>query len=306
MGTMSRAIVMRRTGPPDVLAIEDVALAPLAAGEVRLRALASAVNHSDLEIRAGNWAIRREPRFPYVPGLEVVGEIVEAAPDVRALAIGDRAWTTMQGLGGVRAERDGGYAEYVTVAAGVLAPLPADVDPVQFAAIGLAGVTAFEGLRRLGALDGKTLVVAGASGGVGAVGVETGRALGATVVALERSSPAPPPGSADAVLDGVAGPLFPTLVAALRAGGRYCVIGAAAGGDVAFDVWSLLDGRSLTGYSTEELDGAALAAATRALLDLRLPSPPTTVLPLAEAARAHALLERRAVRGRVVLVPEAA
>jgi NADPH2:quinone reductase len=60
----SRAVVMRRTGPPDVLALEEVELAPLAPGEVRLRSLASAVNHSDLEIRAGSWNIRREPKFP--------------------------------------------------------------------------------------------------------------------------------------------------------------------------------------------------------------------------------------------------
>src|SRR5207302_614872 len=176
---------MRRTGPPEVLGVEDIAQVPLAAGEVRLRALASAINHSDLEIRAGNWPIRRAPPFPYVPGLEVVGEVVEVARDVTALAVGDRAWTTMQGLGGVRAERDGGYAEYVTVAAGVLAPLPPDLDAVTFAAIGLAGVTAIESMRRLGSLAGKTLVVSGASGGVGAVAVAIGRALGANVVALE-------------------------------------------------------------------------------------------------------------------------
>jgi NADPH:quinone reductase len=61
--------------------------------------------------------------------------------------------------------------------------------------------------------------------------------------------------------------------------------------------------RVLTGYSTEDLDGQALRAATAELLALRLPPPPTTVLPLAEAARAHELLEQRTVRGRVVLVP---
>ena len=301
--TKSRAVVMRRTGPPEVLAIEEVALVPLTRGVVRLRMIASAINHSDLEIRAGNWPIRREQRFPYVPGLEVVGEVVEVAPDVRELAVGDRAWTTMQGLGGVRAERNGGYAEHVTVAAGVLAPLPADLDPVAFAAIGLAGVTALEAMRRIGPCDGRTLVVSGAAGGVGAVAVEIGRALGASVVALMRDSTPPRPASADAVLDCVAGALFPTLVAALRPGGRYCIVGAAAGGEVAFDAWSLLDGRVLTGYSTEDLEGDALRVATRELLGLRLPPPPTTVLPLAEAARAHALLEGRAVRGRVVLVP---
>jgi NADPH2:quinone reductase len=303
MATKSRAIVMRRTGPPEVLALEEVALAPLVRGEVRLRSLASAINHSDLEIRAGNWPILREARWPYVPGLEVIGEVVEVADDVSGFAVGDRAWTAMQGLGGVRAERDGGYAESVTVSAGVLAPLPAGLDPVAFAAIGLAGVTALEALRRLGPLRGKRLLVSGATGGVGTVAVEMGRALGAEVVALERGSPGPGPGSADAVLDSVAGPLFPTLVAALRPEGRYCIVGAVAGGEVSFDAWSLLDGRVLTGYSTETLDGNVLRGATRELLGLRLPPPPTTVLPLAEAARAHALLEQRAVRGRVVLVP---
>lgn len=305
MTTMkSRAIVMRRFGAPEVLTIEEVALVPLMPGEVRLRMLASAVNHSDLQIRAGNWPLRRGRQFPYVPGLEVVGEVVEVGSDVRDLAVGDHAWTTMQGLGGVRAERDGGYAEHVTVAAGVLAPLPANVDPIEFAALGLAAVTALEAMRTLGPCAGKTLVVSGATGGVGAVAVEIARALGANVTALTRDSPTPPPSSADLVLDGVAGKLFPRLVAALRPGGRYCIVGAAAGGDVAFDAWSLLDGRALTGYSTEDLDGDALRVATRELLGLALPSLQPMIIPLADAARAHALLEARAVRGRVVLVPD--
>jgi NADPH2:quinone reductase len=72
----SRAVVMRKTGGPDVLAIEEVEAQPLRHGEVRIRTLASAVNHSDLEIRAGNWPIRRTPMFPYVPGLEVIGDVV--------------------------------------------------------------------------------------------------------------------------------------------------------------------------------------------------------------------------------------
>jgi NADPH2:quinone reductase len=76
-----------------------------------------------------------------------------------------------------------------------------------------------------------------------------------------------------------------------------------AGGDVRFDAWSLLDGLSLTGYSTEDLDGDGLRAATRALLQMNLPSIPHTVLRLADAPRAHALLESRDVKGRIVLVP---
>lgn len=90
-----------------MLSLVERTLAPLGEGEIRIRSLASAVNRSDLEIRAGNWTIRREPKFPYVPGLEVVGDVVECAAglDIR---VGDREWTMMQGLGGVRAERDGG------------------------------------------------------------------------------------------------------------------------------------------------------------------------------------------------------
>jgi len=294
---------MRALGGPEVLQLEEVARRSLAPGEVRLRTLAAAVNHSDLDIRTGYSPIRRHPPFPYVPGLEVVGEVVETAGDTGTIGIGDRAWTTMQGLGGVRAERDGGYAEEVVVAAAVLAPLPASLDPVRFAAIGLAGVTAREAMRRLGELRGAKLIVTGATGGVGAVAVAVARALGAEVSELDRSAPSPAPGCADAVLDGVGGARFASLVSALRAGGRYCMFGAAAGAEVSFDLWSLLDGRTLTGYSSEDLDGEALRATTRELVAMELPSPPTMVMRLAEAARAHLLLASRAIRGRVVLVP---
>jgi NADPH:quinone reductase len=296
---------MRRTGPPEVLSLDEVDLLPLRDGELRIRALASAVNHSDLEIRAGTWAIRREPRFPYVPGLEVVGDVVEVAGGVEGVRPGDRVWTMMQGLGGVRAERDGGYAEHVTVSASTVAALPEGTDPIAFAAVGLAGVTAYQGLATLGELCGKTVLVTGPTGGVGSVAMVLARAAGADAVALERGTAPPPPKSVDAVLDVVAGPLFPALVGSLRHGGRYCLVGAMGGGDVQFDAWGLLGGVTLTGYSTEDLDGEGLRAATRALLALQLPPIAHTVLPLADAARAHELLERRELKGRVVLALDA-
>jgi NADPH2:quinone reductase len=81
------------------------------------------------------------------------------------------------------------------------------------------------------------------------------------------------------------------------------MFGAAGGADVAFDLWTLLDGRMLTGYSSEDLDGDALRATTRELVAMNLATPPTTIMRLTEAGRAHALLESRALRGRVVLVP---
>jgi NADPH2:quinone reductase len=266
---------------------------------VRVRALASAVNFSDLHVRSGDWRIRKPSPFPYVPGLEVVGEVVEST--VASTRAGDRVWTAMQGLGGVRAERDGGYAELVTVDAGVLAPLPRDLDPVAFAAIGLAGVTALESLRRVGDLAGKTVLITGTTGGVGGLAVQIATARGATVIAHARGS-TPAAASVDAIVDGVAGPAFGSLIAALRPGGTYCMFGAAAGGDVGFDAWNLLEPKVLTGYSSETLTGDALRDATSELLSLSL-APPTTVMPLADATRAHAMIERREIRGRLVLVP---
>jgi NADPH:quinone reductase len=154
MAVNARAIVVRGYGPPDVLALEKVSLPEVAPDEVRIRVLAAAVNHSDLEIRAGSWPIRRDPPFPYVPGLEAVGEVVAAGADVDSVAVGANVVTMMQGLGGVRAERDGGYADYVTVLADAVAPVPVTTDPLTVAALGLAAVTAYEGLRRLGPVTG--------------------------------------------------------------------------------------------------------------------------------------------------------
>jgi NADPH2:quinone reductase len=175
------------------------------------------------------------------------------------------------------------------------------------------------------------LVVTGAGGGVGSAAVALGAfagarvhaivsrkeqedyaaRLGASEVTAARSGaellPHLAPWSVDCVLDAVAGSLFPVLVKALVARGRYSIVGAVAGGDVGFDVWHLTHGVVLTGYSSEELDGPSLArsssAIARAMRDKTLPPPARTVVPLAEAARAHEMLERHEITGRVILVP---
>src|SRR5882724_3502051 len=89
-GRDGAAVVMRQYGEPAVLVVESVPLPALLSDEIRVRSIASAVNHSDLEIRAGNWHIRRAEPFPYTPGLEVVGEIVEAGSAVTEFREGDR------------------------------------------------------------------------------------------------------------------------------------------------------------------------------------------------------------------------
>lgn len=325
----TQAVQMHSYGPPEVLISAPLRLAPLQASEVRIRTIAAAVNHTDIEIRSGNWPIRKQNPFPYVPGVEVVGEIAEIGGSVIGLHPGDRVITMMQGFGGVRGERHGGYAELVTVSADAVAPIDSATDPFVMAALGLGGVTAYEGLRRIDNLAGKHILVTGAAGGVGSAAVVIAKAQGAAVTGvvsrtgqadyvrslgadeiLVSTSVAPlelEAESVDGILDTVGAALFESAVKALRPGGVLSLVGAVGGSDVRLDLWELIRPITLTGYSSETLDGATLRHAIAAIAgwvqDGSISAPRYTTLPMAEAARAHAMLESRGISGRVLLVP---
>jgi NADPH:quinone reductase-like Zn-dependent oxidoreductase len=98
---MSAAVVMRAYGGPEVLACESVPTRPLGPREVLIATVAAAVNHTDLEIRAGRWPVRRPAPFPYVPGVEVVGAVEAVGAAVDEWTPGQAVITMMQGLGGV-------------------------------------------------------------------------------------------------------------------------------------------------------------------------------------------------------------
>jgi NADPH:quinone reductase len=324
----SAAIVMRQYGGPEVLRLEMVSVPSLQPDEIRIRAIAAAVNHSDLEIRAGNWPIFKADPFPYTPGLEVVGQVVEVGANVSDVSVGDQVITMMQGLGGVRPQRPGGYAEYVTVGSGVVAVFPKDLDPLGMAALGLASVTAFGALGRIGDLKGRRIVVTGAAGGVGSAAVGIAKAQGAEVIGVvsntaqeqyvhslgaskavvsqDLAASALAPGTVDGVLDTVAGKSFGAYVAALRAGGVLSLVGAVGGSNVSFDAYQLLE-VTLTGYASDTLNGPALRSAITAISGWlsrgALRPPDRTVFPLEEAAAAHSKLEQRLAHGRVLLVP---
>jgi NADPH:quinone reductase len=320
---------MRQYGGPDVLRLEMVALSPLLPDEIRIRSIASSVNHSDLEIRAGNWPILRHDPFPYTPGLEVVGDVAEVGGNVSDFSVGERVITMMQGLGGVHPERPGGYAEFVVARASAVATFGGDIDPHEMAALGLASVTAFEALQRIGNLNKRRIAVTGAAGGVGSAAVAIARAQGAdvlgiisrsdqgeyvrslgasaTVSAEEVTAGALGSETVDGVLDTVAGNSFGTYVSALRPGGVLSLVGAVGGGDVSFDAYSLTQ-VTLTGYASDTLDGAALRAAVRCLSEWVgrgvIKAPARSVFSLKEAAAAHARLEQHLVTGRVLLIPQ--
>lgn len=304
---------MDRYGPPEVLEWREVTLPPVPPGEIRIRTIAAAVNRADVEIRSGNWPVQRDNPFPYTPGLEVLGQNA---------ATGERVITMMQHLGGIHGERPGGYGEYVTVPETNVAVVPDDIDPYAMAAVGLAGVTALEGLRRLELQPGDRVAILGASGGVGTAAISLAQAMDTHVIAV-----LPRPGkeahvreagadevvarletrSVDAVLEILGQATFSDSVAALRRGGRLCLIGAVTGPDLCLVAWDLMQDLHLTGYSSENLTGDDLRAdITHLSAELRagrIAPPSYRLIDLADAAEAHRLMESSQVAGRLLLVP---
>jgi NADPH:quinone reductase len=317
------AIVMRSYGGPEVLCREMVTSPRLADDDIRVQVRAAAVNHTDLKIRAGVWPIGRSQPFPYVPGVEAAGVVTEVGPYVSKFHVGDCAITMMQGMGGVSAVRQGGYAEFVSGPSRNFAKLNDSINLVDVATLGLACITAYNGLNQIGPMDGKDILVTGAAGGVGSAAVALAAALGARVTALvSRHSTidyvqalgaekvlcevAPDASSFDGVLDTVSGPLFGPCVKSLKAHGTYSMVGAVAGADVAFDAWHLITPVKLTGYSSENLSGDQLQQGIDLISELlkqgRLPVPVRTTFKLDDAAEAHTVLETRGTRGRILLV----
>src|SRR5581483_11833533 len=166
-------------------------------------------------------------------------------------------------------------------------------------------VTAYEGLRKLGPIEGRRVVVTGASGGVGSVAVSIAAARGAEAIGVvsraERAayvrslgahavhtahaveSGALSEETVDGVLETVGSTVFAPCVNALRPGGTLSMIGAIGGGEVTFDAYRLLE-VTLTGYSSETLDGASLQAAMNDICDWlrqgRIQPPARTLFPL--------------------------
>lgn len=175
-----KAIVQDRYGPPEVLELREVDRPVPAGHEVLVRVHAAAVNARDWHHMRGDPYLARlvfglgRPKVR-VRGTDFAGRVVAVGPDVRGLAPGDEVF----------GEADGTFAEYVCAVPGRLAPKPAALTFAQAAAVPLAGTTALTGLRDLGrAGPGRTVLVNGASGGVGTFAVQIAKALGAEVTAV--------------------------------------------------------------------------------------------------------------------------
>ena len=162
-----KAIRVREFGGPEVLKIEDVPAPVPAAGEVVVRVKAAGINPYDTYIRAGAYGARN-PTLPYTPGSDAGGLIEAIGPDVDRLAIGARVFTT----GTV----SGAYAELALCKASQVHALPEEITFSQGAAVYVPYATAYRALFQLGCINpGETLLVHGASGGVGLAAIQWAR-----------------------------------------------------------------------------------------------------------------------------------
>ena len=243
-----RCVVFTGVGGREVVAVTDRPDPEPAKFELLIEPGFSGVNPAD--------ALQREGRHPVpagsptdVPGLEVAGTVVATGPDVTAFSVGDRVFGLVGG---------GGHATRVVANERELARVPDALDDAQAAAAPEAFLTAFDAaVLQAGLQSGDTLLVNGASGGVGTAAVQIGRALGARVVANVRNEALRPRvaelgaevfgadeafarvqelGGADVVLELVGGPHMAGNIASIARGGRVIVVGSKPGDEAVIDL----------------------------------------------------------------------
>src|SRR6266850_8561053 len=173
-----KAIVVREFGGPNMLRLEEVPDPKPGPGEVLVRIRAAGVNPVDAYIHTGTYV--RKPPLPYTPGFDGAGEVEAAGAGVTDVKPGDRVYIAGPGKSGVGA---GTYAEFAVCPPSQLHPLPARVSFAQGAALGVPYCTAYRALfQRAWTKPGDTVLVHGATGGVGIAAVELAHARGIRVI----------------------------------------------------------------------------------------------------------------------------
>lgn len=173
-----KAIRVHQPGPPDVMKLEDVPDPQAGPGQVLVEIKAAGVNPVECYIRAGTYASK--PPLPYTPGSDAAGVVRAVGAGVAAFKAGDRVYT----FGTIT----GAYAQLALCEAAQVHPLPSNVTFQQGAAVGVPYGTAWRALFMRGAAwPGETLLVHGASGGVGIAAVQIAKAAGLRVIGTAGS-----------------------------------------------------------------------------------------------------------------------
>ena len=341
---MTSAVVLRSFGGPEVLAFEEVERPRVAADQMLVRVAACGVCGHDLLNRAGKFP---HTKLPAVMGHEIAGTVVEVGSLVKRYEPGDRVALIQRmpcglcalcrsgrenlcvsGPGFYGEELSGGYGPFVIASERNAVRVP-DTIPLQVASVLSCAIgTGFHALRRADLELGDTVVVTGASGGVGIHTVKLAKLLGLRTIAISSSQSkadvlraagaaevvvAPDyvfhgqvrdltgGQGADAVIEIAGKPTFASSVRSLRAGGRMVVVGNVDPGNVPFNpaIAILKEIEFIgSGHATVADLEKVIGLVERGEIEPEI----AAFMPVEEAARAHAMMEERAVSGRVVLV----
>ena len=241
-----RAVLCKAFGPPESLVVEETPSPALREGAVRVAVHAAGINFGDTLMIEGKY--QEKPPFPFTPGFEIAGEIVEIGAGVTELKPGDRVMGTGD---------KGGYADEAVMPAAHLTRIPDSMDYATAAGFPVAYGTSHGALDwRAHLQPGETLLVHGAAGGVGLTAVEIGKAMGARIIATastqekldiakrhgadhlidyttedikERVRALTEGRGADVVYDPVGGDAFDASLRSIAWEGRIIVIGFAGG-----------------------------------------------------------------------------
>ncbi|CAN7346264.1 NADPH:quinone oxidoreductase family protein [Pseudomonas sp. LjRoot71] len=241
-----KAVLCKAFGPAETLVLEEIASPEAKKNEVLLEVHSAGVNFPDTLIIEGKYQFK--PPFPFSPGGEAAGVVTAVGEKVSHLKVGDRVMA-LTGWGS--------FAEEVAVPGYNVMPIPASMDFASAAAFGMTYGTSMHALKQRANLQpGETLLVLGASGGVGLAAVEIGKAMGAKVIAAassaEKLEVAKAAGAdelinysesslkdevkrltsgqgADVIYDPVGGDLFDAAIRSIAWNGRLLVVGFASG-----------------------------------------------------------------------------
>ena len=309
-------------GPAEALYAAQIDRPEPKPGQVLIQVRAAGINRPDIIQRMGGYP--PPPGSPETMGLEVAGEIAVAAGRWK---VGDKVCALLGG---------GGYADYAVCDARHALPIPKGLDFVAAAALPETVFTVYANVFEHGGLRaGETLLVHGATSGIGTIAIQMAKAAGARVIATARGADkaavakslgadvavdsstedfaevAKRDGGCDVVLDMVGGDYFSKDLDALKTGGRIVFIAAQGGGEVPLQIFRLMQKRAVVTGSTlrprDPDEKARLAAEVERVvwpwIEAGKVSPKLDrTFPLAEAAKAHAHLETGTHVGKIVLV----
>lgn len=330
-----RAVVIYEHGGRDKLVLDDVPDPTPSRGEILLRVKAVGLNYLDVFVRRGMPGLPID--LPRISGGDIAGEVAALGEGVQSVEVGQRllidpAVRMPDGtLGALGESTTGGLSEYMTVSAENAIPLPDDVSYEQAAALPIAYGTAWRMLRTRGRIrDGESVLVLGASGGVGTGAVQIAKMMGCVVFAAASSEhklqrlkelgadylvnyAAHPEfhryvrgltdgEGVDVVVNYTGGDSWVRSLKSVKYGGRILTCGATAGFDPPTDIryiWRKeMDILGSDGWRRQDL--IDLLTAVR---DGRITPVIGAVLPLDKTAEGHRLLEEREIFGKAIVKP---